>query len=434
MNPLATHSAIRRIAASCALVIAPTVWAQGATLPSSAALDQITYSSVNAKLIQTAGDVRLDGKPIYAGTPIPERGRLTTSANSTAKVQLADGSVVRMQPNSELQLALSRNYHAPASSAATVGKTDSLIDWFAGRLRVVQGAIEAAVNKNSKRARPLEVETATSIIGVRGTEFRVATPALTAPYDRTEVLDGLVEAENQTNQRSVPVPKGKGVAFHPEMQVVNLLPPVTLKADSGQLRAPFTMWQFPPLPNQNVYRVMVALDPEFESLVANQVVFQPAFDFRSLAHSHRPLYVRVRAIDAHGVEGLDATTQLHIATPYYLIEHPSVYNNLQGATVLRWNPSSYVANATDNLPNKVTVSVFNDQQMQRVVVPPTTNEGNAVKLPLLPAGRYWLRVDQPQPGTTPMVRHTMLLDMPNQPSTDRPYEIPTIVETSFITE
>ena len=127
MNPLATHSAIRRIAASCALVIAPTVWAQGATLPSSAALDQITYSSVNAKLIQTAGDVRLDGKPIYAGTPIPERGRLTTSANSTAKVQLADGSVVRMQPNSELQLALSRNYHAPASSAATVGKTDSLI-------------------------------------------------------------------------------------------------------------------------------------------------------------------------------------------------------------------------------------------------------------------------------------------------------------------
>lgn len=433
MNPIATRSAIRCIAASCALVLTPVVWAQGVMLPASTSLEQLTYNSVNAKLIQTAGDVRLNGKAVYAGSLIPEQGRLTTGVNSTAQVRLADGSVVRMLPNSELRLTLSRNYQTPAPSAATVEKNDSLVDWFAGRLRVVQGAIEAAVNKTSKRARPLEVETASSIIGVRGTEFRVATPALTAPHDRTEVLDGLIQAENQKNQRSVPVSKGKGVAFQPQMQVVNLLPPVALKADSGQLRAPFTMWQFPPLPNQNVYRVMVALDPKFESLVANEVVFQPAFDFRSFTHEHKTLYVRIRAIDPNGVEGLDATTRLHITTPYYLLEHPSVYNQ-QGATVLRWNPSSYAAKVTDNLPNKVIVSVFEDQQMQRVVVPATLNEGNAVKLPLLPAGRYWLRVDQPQPSKAPLVRHTMLLDMPNHSGNDRPYEIPTIVETSFITE
>lgn len=433
MKPLATRSVICRFAVSCAVVVTPAVWAQGGVLPPSTPLERIAYSSVNAKLIQTAGDVRLNGKTIYAGTPVPVQGRLTTGINSTAQVQLADGSVVRMLPNSEMQLTLSRNYHAPAPNAATVEKKDSLVDWFAGRLRLVQGSIEAAVNKVTQRARPLEVETASSIIGVRGTEFRVATPALTAPHDRTEVLNGLIEAENQKNQRSVPVPKGKGVAFQPQMQVVDLLPPVALKADSGQLRAPFSMWQFPPLPNQNVYRVMVALDPKFESLVANEVVFQPAFDFRSFTHEHKTLYVRVRAIDPNGVEGFDATTRLHITTPYYLIESPSVYNQ-QGSTVLRWNPSSYAAKVTDNLPNKVIVSVFEDQQMQRVVVPTTLNEGNVVKLPLLPAGRYWLRVDQPQPGNTPLVRHTMLLDMPKHSGNDRPYEIPTIVETSFITE
>ena len=311
MKPLATRSVICRFAVSCAVVVTPAVWAQGGVLPPSTPLERIAYSSVNAKLIQTAGDVRLNGKTIYAGTPVPVQGRLTTGINSTAQVQLADGSVVRMLPNSEMQLTLSRNYHAPAPNAATVEKKDSLVDWFAGRLRLVQGSIEAAVNKVTQRARPLEVETASSIIGVRGTEFRVATPALTAPHDRTEVLNGLIEAENQKNQRSVPVPKGKGVAFQPQMQVVDLLPPVALKADSGQLRAPFSMWQFPPLPNQNVYRVMVALDPKFESLVANEVVFQPAFDFRSFTHEHKTLYVRVRAIDPNGVEGFDATTRLH---------------------------------------------------------------------------------------------------------------------------
>lgn len=144
-----------------------------------------------ARLIQTAGNVQINGQSVRAGAYLGENTRIAAQDNSSAVVELADGSRVKVLPASVADIVHSRSYTAPDASSS--GK---VMQWIGSKIRLVQGAVESAVKKrdtaHSDAQKPVEVETVTSLIGVRGTQFRVAAADAFVPHDRAEVLEGSV--------------------------------------------------------------------------------------------------------------------------------------------------------------------------------------------------------------------------------------------------
>ncbi len=66
-------------------------------------------------------------------------------------------------------------------------------------MRLSQGAVETLASKLGLRAIPLQIQTPTTVIGVRGTRFRIAQETATANA-RAEVMEGVVRADNTVQQ------------------------------------------------------------------------------------------------------------------------------------------------------------------------------------------------------------------------------------------
>ncbi len=75
---------------------------------------------------------------------------------------------IQLLPGSEAEVIASREY---ALRDAKAQRSDS---WFAGIVRLSQGAVETLASKLGLRAIPQQIQTPTTAIGVRGTRFRVA--------------------------------------------------------------------------------------------------------------------------------------------------------------------------------------------------------------------------------------------------------------------
>ena len=66
--------------------------------------------AMNGKVVSTFGDVQLAGQPLTVGAAVAEGARLQTAANSSAVIELGDGSRVTLLPNTLAELVTSRNY------------------------------------------------------------------------------------------------------------------------------------------------------------------------------------------------------------------------------------------------------------------------------------------------------------------------------------
>ena len=76
--------------------------------------------------------------------------------------------------------------------------------WFAGTLRVLRGSVEVFATK-VLRAKPLEVVTPTAVVGVRGTQYRVAFDEDGSGRTHAEVLiEGVVRVRCGQEQAAVP--------------------------------------------------------------------------------------------------------------------------------------------------------------------------------------------------------------------------------------
>ena len=174
----------------------------------------------------------------------------------------------------------------------------------------MQGALDSSIDLIAPRARPLEVETADSLIGVRGTQFRV-TSAQAQP-DRIEVLRGAVSHTDRKSRTEIALQAGEGLvmdAAQPEArQVSRLLPAPQLGSQTTTLSLPHAIWSFPAQADAHAYRVIVSRDPGFETVVSSELLQLPHKDMGSLGDGL--WHVRVRSVDRHGLEGFDADTSL----------------------------------------------------------------------------------------------------------------------------
>jgi hypothetical protein len=264
-------------------------------------------------LLQSAnGNVTINGSPAQAGAAVPEGARVQTAIGSSAVVKMSDGSSVQLMPRSLAEVVTQHGYAMkdPSSSISTT--------WFSGAIRLIEGVLDIAADKTAKRKEPLNVVTPTSVIGVRGTQFRVAYDDPVSRSARTEVLEGKVRADNPAQAAGADVGGGFGVAIKPqerEIKVVALLPALpesalparVERAREGQQAS----WTVGALAGAAAYRAELAQDAAF-----SQIVFDtksPSNAINLAAAPNGNYFARVRGIDGSGIEGYNAVRRIDIA-------------------------------------------------------------------------------------------------------------------------
>ena len=258
----------------------------------------LKFQPGQARVVSATGNVQLGGSPTAVGAPVPEGGKVQTGADSSAVLELADGTRVKVLPNSLAEVVSNRDY--AMRDASKSGSTT----WFSGLIRLAHGVLETTATRTQNRATPLQVETPTSLVGVRGTQFRVAYDDPDRKNARTEVVEGLVRADNTAQNSGADLPKGTGAVIHPaqrEVRVVPLLAAPDLSALPSEVTKPQGQWPMPALPGAVAYRVQIAGDEQFNGIVRDIKVTGQTVDLGSLDTTR--WYARVRGIDAQGLEG-----------------------------------------------------------------------------------------------------------------------------------
>ena len=267
--------------------------------------------SKDATLVSTAGDVQLGGAKVSVGTAVPEGSQLKTGRNSSAVLELADGSRVTLLPNTLAELTTSRTYGLRGDTSASGSS-----NWFSGLLRLSTGVLETFATKNVKRASPLQIETPTSLVGVRGTQFRVAFDSSTSQSARTEVLEGNVRADNPAQGNGTDLPEGKGSVFNVAVKtitVVDLPKAPDVSKVPNLIFKPLALWPMPASTGYAAFRAQIAGDRNFDKIVRDVVVKDGNTDFSDLPNGQ--WFARVRNIRSDTIEGYDAVKVVQVMIP-----------------------------------------------------------------------------------------------------------------------
>ena len=262
------------------------------------------------KVISAEGDVTLGSNAMQAGTALADGAKIKTGVNGSAVIELGDGSRIKVLPNSLAEVVTNRDY--AMRDASQSGSTN----WFSGLMRLTEGALEALASKTANRATPLQIETPTSLVGVRGTEFRVAFDDPVGKAARTEVIEGKVRADNPAQASGADLPMGTGAVVKPtekDIKVVALLPAPDLSAVPADVLKPQGDWPMPALAGASGYHVQVASDERFDKIVRDLKVSGTSGGSANLASlPNGNWFARVRGIDAVGLEGFNSVKLIAI--------------------------------------------------------------------------------------------------------------------------
>ena len=259
------------------------------------------------RVISTEGDVTLGGSAMQPAANLADGAKIKTDANSSAVIELGDGSKVKILPGSLAEIVTNRDY--AMRDASKSGSTN----WFSGLMGLSEGAPAALASKTGKCAKEFQVETPTSLVGVRGTGFRVAIndtlsdPLLNAA--RTEVIEGLVRADNPAQASGANLPKGTGAVVNPlekEVKVAVVLRPAPdLAGITSKILKPQANWPMPTLTGASAYSVQVASDAQFDKIVRSlKDAGNASADLSRLPNGNS--FARVQGIDAVGLEGFNS--------------------------------------------------------------------------------------------------------------------------------
>lgn len=229
--------------------------------------------------------------PLAVGAQLRASDTLLTGASPSAvTLKLADGSRVMLAPDSRMTIA----------QLALRGKSGVLDT----QLRLEQGSADSRVPPQPAQLPRFRVDTPAMNLGVRGTEFRVHAP--NAATARLEVLEGGVVAGGAAGPAQQ-VAAGFGVlaqAGAPVQPPRRLLDAPALPDTLPRVeRVPLRL-QWPALPGAVAYRAQVLATDTLDHLLLDGRFDTPLARWTDLPDGRYQL--RVRAIDADGLEGRDA--------------------------------------------------------------------------------------------------------------------------------
>jgi len=256
---------------------------------------------VKARVISLQGQASASSEsapstPVTLGASYGIGVILHTTHDASLTLELADGSRVLMQGDSDLQL----------DRLSAYGRT-GMVDT---RLRLQRGRISNDVIPASGVASHFSVQTPSAISSVRGTHFRVATDA-SGTLSQTELLQGRVAVRG--HGRSITLMPGQGTQVKAGTTAGSAQPLLSAPAlDCRSLaggRFPAVL-SWPALHGAMHYRIEVADDMTLSALLFTKVIEQPQIQLPSLpAGNHR---LNLRGIDAQGLEGADAVCLLQV--------------------------------------------------------------------------------------------------------------------------
>ncbi|MBA4108189.1 MAG: hypothetical protein C0487_01140 [Leptothrix sp. (in: Bacteria)] len=238
--------------------------------------------------------------PALVGSPIAAGTQITTGPNGYVTVQLADGSLLRIQAATSTRVESSQHYESAG--------------FFASTLRLIQGRLEALVAHMTGGEPRFEVKTPQALLGVRGTEFRIAVDDA-RQVTRSEVLAGAVAVGATSGRDSSAqwLPAGFGTAVSQGRGTagpVKLPPAPDLSAVPALHERLVVRISVPALPGATLYRAQVADDEAFRLVQAEVTSATPEFRFANLPDGHH--HLRVRVANAQGLEGPDALRQFQL--------------------------------------------------------------------------------------------------------------------------
>lgn len=150
---------------------------------------------------------------LVVGTPLYEGALIKVPAGCHTSLLLEDSSIMRLPSGAVLKLSTLRKN--------ALEKTPEV------RLELVTGRVELDVMKERSPLTPFEIRTPRSVMGVRGTQFRVGfTPETQSSL--VEVTEGTVKTRGSADLESVDLSQGMGLtidALGKASPPENLLPP-----------------------------------------------------------------------------------------------------------------------------------------------------------------------------------------------------------------
>ena len=248
--------------------------------------------------------------PLKAGEKLAEGTRLQVGAESFITVQLADGTVVRVQANSDLQLRQLRR-RGRAGSVQSV-------------LEMQKGAVESTVPPNTNSLRRFEIRTPLAVTSVRGTHFSVG--IADGGQTTAAVLHGSVAVQSlgdnsastagASTRHTALLEPGQGLAVATDGTVGTpralLVPPDISHLPDTIGDASLLAIDIPAAPGAARYDAQVAQDAQF-----TRVVRLGSFadgHLRWKAVDDGSYYLVVRAVDEQGIPGQPAIKPFRVKT------------------------------------------------------------------------------------------------------------------------
>ncbi|MGE0071441.1 MAG: FecR domain-containing protein [Thiomonas sp.] len=282
----------------------------------------------NAEVAYIHGAVRGTRGPLAVGMRLSEGETFDTGDDGMLTLRLRDGASVTFPPGTKARLGVLRQVQGTSLD-------DTAID-------LERGATESRVPSLRSSGSHYEIRTPRVVTAVRGTHFRVAAAD---GVSRHELLAGALQLA------------GDGGS-------ARLAPGQGLRADGGRLGAAVALLSAPDLStlpdtvtrtvarlrlsitdNTGVsgWRWQVAEDVDFLRLLKDERTTAPEWTLAGLPDGD--YFLRVRAADIHGIEGLDAMRSFALRArpepPVMLAPAPA--GLIAGAPVLRWAQNAEAA-------------------------------------------------------------------------------------------
>lgn len=254
---------------------------------------------LNVEVVMVSGSAFWSRPPdthlrsLSPGAQLRHGDRVTTETQGYVTLRLPDGSELQISQDSQVRV-----------QAVRYGGTEITDVSFL----VEHGRVEVKVTPQPRNGTRFEIRTPSAQLGVRGTAFRVAVgpggDSATAEVEAGRVLAGNPDLPVAT---AVHLDAGYGTLLRrgqPPLAPVALLPRVDLHAAAGLELGTEVDLHFAALAGALAYRAQLARDAGFGQILTERIIAAPLLRFSMLPAGR--YYLRMRAIDALGLEGLEA--------------------------------------------------------------------------------------------------------------------------------